>query len=134
MAEVSNVLTVRPDGPNVVTGDLAVVTASRVREMKTAVLCRCGHSSDKPFCDGSHVKNGFADAARFAARPGAAAGVGRVTITPIADGPNRCEGPLTIRDADGRTFESDSSLLCRCGGSHHKPFCDGTHEEIGFKG
>ena len=134
MAEASNVLTVRPDGPNVVTGDLAVVTASRVREMKTAVLCRCGHSSDKPFCDGSHVKNGFADAARFAARPGAAAGVGRVTITPIADGPNRCEGPLTIRDADGRTFESDSSLLCRCGGSHHKPFCDGTHEEIGFKG
>ena len=134
MAEVSNVLTVRPDGPNVVTGDLAVVTASRVREMKTAVLCRCGHSSDKPFCDGSHVKTGFADAARFAAGPGATAGVGRVTITPIADGPNRCEGPLTIRDADGRTFESDSSLLCRCGGSHHKPFCDGTHEEIGFRG
>jgi len=105
-----------------------------MREMKTAVLCRCGHSSDKPFCDGSHVKTGFADAARFAAGPGATAGVGRVTITPIADGPNRCEGPLTIRDADGRTFESDSSLLCRCGGSHHKPFCDGTHEEIGFRG
>ena len=26
---------------------------------ETIHLCRCGHSTKKPFCDGTHVKNGF---------------------------------------------------------------------------
>lgn len=27
----------------------------------TIALCRCGHSSNKPFCDGSHKSSNFSD-------------------------------------------------------------------------
>ncbi len=36
---------------------------------------------------------------------------------------------------EGETFKvRDSYALCRCGHSNTKPFCDGTHETIGFDG
>lgn len=134
MAEASNVLRVNPDGPIVVTGEIAVLTPTGVRDMKTAVLCRCGHSADKPFCDGAHVKRGFADSARLpAAADSVSEGSGKLTVTPLSNGPNRCEGPLSVRDVDGRTAASTSTLLCRCGGSQTKPFCDGTHEKNRFR-
>ena len=48
-----------------ITGDFAIVTRTGAREMLTAVLCRCGHSADKPFCDGAHVRMGFGDPGRL---------------------------------------------------------------------
>ena len=135
MTEASNVLHVNPDGPNVVTGEIAVVTPTGVREMKTAVLCRCGHSADKPFCDGAHVKARFTDQARLPATvDSVGAAPGKLTVTPLRNGPNRCEGPLTVRDGEGRTAASMSTVLCRCGGSQTKPYCDGTHKKNGFQG
>lgn len=58
----------------------------------------------------------------------------RVTITPSDNGPNIVKGPITLVDADGKEFEAKGSTiaLCRCGASGNKPFCDGTHSEIGF--
>lgn len=38
-----------------------------------------------------------------------------------------------IQKADGETIPLDPvAALCRCGGSSHKPFCDGTHQTNGL--
>lgn len=49
------------DGPLLVTGGFALVAASgRVAwRGKRAALCRCGHSKNKPFCDGAHSAAAF---------------------------------------------------------------------------
>jgi CDGSH-type Zn-finger protein len=134
MADQKNLLIVQIDGPNLVTGSVQVVTATGVRSLRTAMLCRCGQSLDKPFCDGAHVKCGFRDPARLPARiDSLSVGSGPLTIRPIANGPNRCEGPLVIRGADERSASANLTFLCRCGHSRSKPYCDGTHTRIGFR-
>jgi len=58
-----------------------------------------------------------------------------VTIQVRANGPLKVTGPVTIVDAEGEPFalpEGTSVVLCRCGHSRNKPFCDVTHREIGF--
>lgn len=56
-------LEVRPldNGPLQVTGNLEICagTGRTVDRVTTARLCRCGGSSTKPFCDGTHAKIGF---------------------------------------------------------------------------
>lgn len=50
-----------PNGPLKLTGNLEVIsgTGRTIDRKSRAFLCRCGHSADKPFCDGSHRKAGF---------------------------------------------------------------------------
>ncbi len=51
---------VQPNGPLIVTGKFKLeLQNGTVEEKETATLCRCGHSQNKPFCDGSHRKVGF---------------------------------------------------------------------------
>lgn len=57
-----------------------------------------------------------------------------VTVKLFKDGPYLVEGVIKITTADGETKEFVNPHLCRCGGSSNKPFCDGTHRKIGFKG
>ena len=52
---------VKPNGSIRVTGTVDFVDADgNVIESKTDFsLCRCGHSMEKPFCDGAHKTSGF---------------------------------------------------------------------------
>ncbi|MHB1605746.1 MAG: CDGSH iron-sulfur domain-containing protein [Leptospirales bacterium] len=51
------------------------------------------------------------------------------------DGPYELRGPVRIQDALENVTETESMAhhLCRCGASSIKPFCDGTHETVGFQ-
>jgi CDGSH-type Zn-finger protein len=53
-------ITIRDNGPLLVDGEFRLVDAqgNEVPIVKRA-LCRCGGSTTKPFCDGTHSKIGF---------------------------------------------------------------------------
>ena len=173
-------------------------------EHPTDVLCRCGHSGNKPYCDGTHRKIGFDGTCTADRAPGATrrkvyrgdgitmtddeslcsgydfcaphGGVwreiqqtsdaavkarlqrqvancpsGRLqyslhgstmpveehsepTIAAIPDGPLSVLGGIPVEMTDGFTYEvRNRQLLCRCGASRNKPFCDGSHRRVNFK-
>lgn len=62
MAEIT--ITATKNGPYKVEGRVRVVSAADQdvsKEKDTIWLCRCGGSSNKPFCDSTHAKIGFTD-------------------------------------------------------------------------
>jgi CDGSH-type Zn-finger protein len=53
-------ITPAPNGPFIVKGLKKCTNKNGPMETRdTMALCRCGASSNKPFCDGTHAKNGF---------------------------------------------------------------------------
>jgi len=64
-----------------------------------------------------------------------------ITIRIKQNGPYLIEAPISeinLIDHEGKPIaiqtEKTKISLCRCGASVNKPFCDGTHSKIGFKG
>ena len=55
---------IRDDGPFLVEGPVQLEDAEgklyATSDKATIALCRCGHSGNRPFCDGSHKGCGFA--------------------------------------------------------------------------
>lgn len=58
-------ITINSNGSIRVEGDFEIVDpdgkAFGLAGRTVVSLCRCGHSANKPFCDGSHKTSGFSD-------------------------------------------------------------------------
>jgi CDGSH-type Zn-finger protein/uncharacterized Fe-S cluster protein YjdI len=130
---IVNLVRVRENGPYAFHAELVIEGEQDVGYRR--VLCRCGASQDKPFCDGSHHASGFK--ATGEANSGEMATLvarnGPLRITPTRNASLRVEGSLEIVSGTGTTLARTSkTFLCRCGHSSNKPFCDGTHAKVGF--
>lgn len=172
-------------------------------------LCRCGHSKQAPYCDGSHetvnwdgtetasfapilegaeaikgpnltlmdnqdycayarfcdakgrvwnlVQMGTPEADEQAIKEACLCPAGRLMmfdnstvqqiepelnaeIGVLEDPAMHCSGPLFVKggiqveSAEGKGYEKrNRQTLCRCGHSHNKPFCDGSHASISYQ-
>lgn len=189
-------------------GKLTDAEGNPIKTNDNMLLCRCGGSRNKPFCDGTHVKNGFnsgklrddacdrrinyksrnkkitihdnrgvcshaghctdngypvwkLDAEPWidpdAATPGKIREVidmcpsgalsytyqGREhrnrdsepEIVVSRNGPYRIRGGLRLENQQrwGKGASREHFTLCRCGASKNKPFCDGSHRNVGFQ-
>lgn len=132
-----NTALVSRHGPIYLRGDLKLVGefGAVVAEGTRMALCRCGLSANKPFCDGAHGRAGFADRAEAPAeaqRPDEPMG-GELRIEATVNGPLAFRGPCILVDSAGRKAAyARQFMLCRCGHSAAKPFCDGSHTARGF--
>ena len=201
----STTIEVSRNGPYLVSGACRLLDAGGkdIAARAKFALCRCGNSSKKPFCDGTHTRIAFWDA-RLAVGPGAPPSEARGkritvhddraicahsgvctdnlpsvfrlgkepwidadsaaaddvtalvrrcpsgalsysidgkrqtpeqrerTIMASKNGPYFVKGDIGLRADGARPPWSDRYALCRCGGSKNKPFCDGTHWDVGF--
>lgn len=61
----------------------------------------------------------------------------KVEIKVRENGPYKVTGPVRLIDVDGNEYDvgepGESIVLCRCGASTTKPFCDKTHSKVGFE-
>lgn len=132
-----NTVRVYENGPYAVNADIILEGQP---DGTRRVLCRCGLSTKKPYCDGSHKGRNGADPFIASGEPETRDMTkmevrgGPLRIDPQLNGPLMVSGPLEILAGTGRGIErTQTCRLCRCGASANKPFCDGSHARIGFK-
>jgi CDGSH-type Zn-finger protein len=132
-----NTIRLVKNGPLYLRGDFTIVNGAgelMVQDTR-ASLCRCGSSANKPFCDNTHRKIGF-EAPATSADPQLvleALSVGKLNVEATPNGPLYVTGSFIALNGKGAPiYQGTDAAFCRCGGSANKPFCDGTHDEIGF--
>jgi CDGSH-type Zn-finger protein/uncharacterized Fe-S cluster protein YjdI len=129
------------DGPLLVVGDLDVrgPDGEQITHEDRLTLCRCGLSHNQPFCDNSHRRHEWRSGptnepqqAWPEPRDGAVEEPTKVLAK--KDESLDLRGHLKIYHSDGRPLaEVGRVLLCRCGQSRNKPFCDSSHHAAEFR-
>lgn len=136
----TNTISISPDGPIYIRGNIEVQDENGevlLRDTRWA-LCRCGKSGNKPACDNTHREINFEAPASFDKsslmdeEPSAESS--KLVLKALKDGPVLIQGKYQMYSETTQPVNCSKNVaLCRCGGSANKPFCDGTHKEIGFK-
>jgi CDGSH-type Zn-finger protein/uncharacterized Fe-S cluster protein YjdI len=65
---------------------------------------------------------------------GTATSNSRVSIEAQPDGPLYVRGPTLVTDHEDVPLATEPRMaLCRCGASENKPYCDNSHQQIGWR-
>jgi len=136
LLDVPNEALVTNGGPLQLTGNITLVREDgTVQYANHLTLCRCGSSNAKPTCDGQHLEREFLNPGKIteASEIPASSRPSKITISCIKDGPITFRGRLRMHNEFGQECVKMRGSLCRCGHSASKPFCDGSHERVGFR-
>lgn len=132
-APLVNTVRIRENGPLAVRAPISVQGQAQGFRL---TLCRCGASTRKPYCDGSHATAHFVasgEVASVESKPLAQRN-GPLSIEPTVDGPLHVTGNLEVVTGTGKTVNRvTDTWLCRCGQSKKKPYCDGSHVAARFR-
>ena len=133
----ANIITIFKNGPLHIAGKLELKNSKGelIENGEELYLCRCGHSKNKPFCDGQHKEVDFQENGEFIKPPSSVEefeNEGILEIKVQANGPLIFRGNACVRDSSGAEVNRKVGALCRCGQSGNDPFCDGTHTKFGF--
>lgn len=137
-----NTITIVPNGPLYLRGDIEIQNAEgeTLLEDTRVAVCRCGASENKPLCDNTHKDVNFEAPASFEKAKLKPTKDGdpsqnKLILKLMDNGPILLEGTYTVHSIANETVSSSKNVaLCRCGQSSSKPFCDGTHKDVGFEG
>ncbi|MES0372017.1 MAG: CDGSH iron-sulfur domain-containing protein [Mariprofundaceae bacterium] len=128
-----NCATIMPGGPLYLHAEMNI--NGEDQPTCRASLCRCGATQNPPYCDNSHKAAGFKDDAQV--NTNALEDVATdccLEIQSIKDGPLLIKGGCKLQNIKGEAVACCEQLvLCRCGASSNKPYCDGSHIVAGFK-
>ncbi len=136
LLEIPNEALVTSAGPLRVTGNLTIVGEDgSITYANHIDLCRCGKSGKKPHCDNQHLDAEFLHSGRIQEISDAPASdrPTKITLSCNKDGPITFRGRLRLHNIMGQECTKLRGALCRCGQSANKPFCDGSHNKVGFR-